>query len=300
MWSQRNPCPARFRSPSVPASELLGSGMQKSVTSGSFDDLRSSDIRLLEEAAKCGELNVFLWSDELARRLDGKSPKFPLGERMYLLQAMRYVHEVHLVDQLADPESLPPYTESSAATWVVKEDHDTAQKRAFCAAYGIPYQVVKQAALSSFPAPRDQARGADRSERKKVLVTGCFDWFHSGHVRFFEEVSELGDLYVVVGSDRNVRLLKGKGHPMFPQEERRYVVQSVRSVKQALISSGKGWMDAEPEIACIKPDIYAVNEDGDQPEKRSFCEAKGIEYVVLKRIPRAGLPRRQSVDLRGF
>ena len=133
-----------------------------------------------------------------------------------------------------------------------------------------------------------------------MLVTGCYDWFHSGHVRFFEEVSELGDLYVVAGSDQNVQLLKGEGHPMFPQEERRYVVQSIRFVKQALISSGDGWMDAEPEIAWIKPDIYAVNEDGDKPEKRSFCEAHGIQYVVLKREPKEGLPKRQSVDLRGF
>ena len=94
--------------------------------------------------------------------------------------------------------------------------------------------------------------------------------------------------------------LKGKGHPMFPQEERRYMVQSIRFVKQALVSSGSGWMDAEPEIDRIKPDIYAVNEDGDKPEKRSFCEAHGIQYVVLKRTPKEGLPRRISTDLRGF
>jgi cytidyltransferase-like protein len=71
-------------------------------------------------------------------------------------------------------------------------------------------------------------------------VTGCFDWFHSGHVRFFEEVSALGDVYAVVGSDRNVRLLKGEGHPLLPQEERRYLVRSVRFVTQALVSSGTG------------------------------------------------------------
>jgi cytidyltransferase-like protein len=123
---------------------------------------------------------------------------------------------------------------------------------------------------------------------------------HSGHVRFFEEVSELGDLYVVAGSDENVRFLKGDGHPMFPQEERMYVVQSIRFVKQALISSGSGWVDAEPEMTRIKPDIYAVNEDGDVPEKRTFCELHGIQYVVLKRTPKAGLPRRISTDLRGF
>ena len=49
------------------------------------------------------------------------------------------------------------------------------------------------------------------------------------------------------------------------------VQASIRYVKQALISTGHGWMDAEPEIERIKPDMYAVNEDGDKPEKRAFC-----------------------------
>ena len=78
------------------------------------------------------------------------------------------------------------------------------------------------------------------------------------------------------------------------------MVQSVRFVCQALITSGSGWMDAEPEIARIRPDIYVVNEDGDVPEKRSFCDAHGIRYVVLKRLPRQGLQMRYSTDLRGF
>jgi cytidyltransferase-like protein len=158
---------------------------------------------------------------------------------------------------------------------------------------------LREESLGGFPLPRFRAQ-KERSLRKKVIVTGCFDWFHSGHVSFFEEVSQLGDLYVVVGHDANVRLLKGEGHPLFPQGERRYMVQSIRYVKQALISTGCGWMDAEPEIALIKPDIYAVNEDGDKPEKRAFCEGHGIQYVVLKRIPKAGLPQRQSTDFRGF
>jgi len=78
------------------------------------------------------------------------------------------------------------------------------------------------------------------------------------------------------------------------------MVQSVRYVKQALLSSGQGWMDAEPEVAVIRPHVYAVNEDGDVPEKRAFCEQHAIEYVVLKRIPKEGLPLRQSTRLRGF
>jgi cytidyltransferase-like protein len=136
--------------------------------------------------------------------------------------------------------------------------------------------------------------------RKKIVVTGAYDWLHSGHVRFFEEVSALGDLYVVVGHDANVRLLKGQGHPLLPQEERRYMVGSIKFVKQSLISSGTGWLDADPEIRSLKPDIYVVNEDGDQGGKREYCRQHGIEYLVLERQPAAGLPRRSSTALRGF
>jgi hypothetical protein len=59
-------------------------------------------------------------------------------------------------------------------------------------------------------------------------------------------------------------------------------------------------MDAAPEIALIKPDIYAVNEDGDKPEKREFCREHSIQYLVLKRLPKPGLPARNSTKLRGF
>jgi cytidyltransferase-like protein len=136
--------------------------------------------------------------------------------------------------------------------------------------------------------------------RKKVIVTGCYDWFHSGHVRFYEEVSAHGDLYVIIGHDANIRQLKGEGYPLLPEAERRYVVGSIKYVKQALISTGNGWLDAEPEILRLKPDIYAVNEDGDKGGKREYCEKHGIEYLVLKRTPAPGLPKRTSTDLRGF
>ena len=78
------------------------------------------------------------------------------------------------------------------------------------------------------------------------------------------------------------------------------MVQSIRFVRQAVVSTGHGWMDAEPEIASIKPDYYVVNEDGDKPEKRQFCAEHGIDYKVLKRLPKPGLPRRESTSLRGF
>jgi cytidyltransferase-like protein len=151
--------------------------------------------------------------------------------------------------------------------------------------------------MAGFPpvAVSGQATG-----HKKVIVSGCYDWLHSGHVRFFEEVSAFGDLYVVVGNDANVTFLKGAGHPLFAQEERRYMVQAIRFVHQALVSTGWDWLDYAPQVEEVHPDLFAVNDDGDRPDKRLFCEEHGIEYVVLKRTPKEGLPRRESTKLRGF
>jgi cytidyltransferase-like protein len=273
--------------------------MKNVVVTGSFDDLRSRHVRFLEEAAKHGRLHVALWSDMTVERLNGQAPKFVQEERMYFVQALRYVDQVTIVEAQVGGDELPPIDSIRPSLWVAMEEHDTPQKRAFCAAQQIDYAVIPERELSRFPAlpPKDATA---LSDAKKVVVTGCFDWFHSGHVRFFEETSTLGDLYVVLGHDENVYLLKGEGHPRFPEDERRYMVQSIRYVHQALVSSGHGWMDAEPEIARIKPDIYAVNEDGDRPEKRAFCEEYGLEYVVLRRLPKDGLPQRNSTTLRGF
>jgi cytidyltransferase-like protein len=273
--------------------------MRNVVVTGSFDNSGSSQVRFLEEASRLGRVHVLMWSDDVARALEGKAPEFPAEERLYLLQAIRYVADVRVVTEEAEGDAVLPINGQLPEIWAVEEAGDTPQKRAFSESRGVQYHVLSRESLWGFPLAQPNGQKG-QSSRKKVVVTGCFDWFHSGHVAFFEEVSRLGKLYVVVGHDANVRLLKGEGHPLFPQDERRYMVQSVRYVKQALVSSGRGWMDAEPEIALIKPDIYAVNEDGDKPEKRAFCEGRGIQYVVLKRVPKEGLPKRQSTDLRGF
>lgn len=265
----------------------------------SFDNLRSPQVRFLQEASRLGKVNVLLWSDAVVRAVEGNAPMFPQQERQYLLESIRCVSQVSLVEALPDPDVLPATGDVRGCAWVVDEAGDNTARKAYCQNSGMRYRVIPAEALKGFPS-FPEAGVATAPGRKKALVTGCYDWLHSGHVRFFEEVSHLGDLYVVVGNDANVRYLKGEGHPMIGQEERRYMVQSIRFVKQALITSGFGWMDAAPEIALVKPDIYAVNEDGDRPEKRAFCQEHGLEYVVLKRVPKAGLPRRESTRLRGF
>lgn len=270
------------------------------IVSASFDDLRSRHVRFLQEAARLGDLHVLLWSDEVVRRLTGRPPKFPEAERRYLIEAIRYVADMRLVTELDSADALPASAApliGRGAIWAVDEADDTPARRAWCAARDIGYRVFTAAALAGFP--RDDGPETEIGH-PAVIVTGCYDWLHSGHVRFFEEASAYGDLIVVAGNDANVRHLKGEGHPLQTQEERRYMIAAIRYVKLALISSGWGWLDAEPEIHRLKPDIYLVNEDGDRPEKREFCAAHGLRYVVLKRTPKEGLPRRSSTDLRGF
>ena len=278
---------------------MVSSQSASVVVSGAFDDLRSPQIRFLQEASRFGELTALLWSDDAVQRMTGTPPKFPQAERAYLLGAIRCVERVVVVDKVAHTDRLPEMPGLSPQTWVVPEREDASAKRAYSSARGLTYAVVKDAELQGFPEWTTVSSAAGPA-RKKVVVTGCYDWVHSGHVRFFEEVSTYGDLYVIVGHDANLRLLKGPGHPLFPQDERRYVVGSIRHVKQALITSGEGWLDADPEIRRIKPDIYAVNEDGDKGGKREYCAELGIQYLVLKRTPAPGLPRRTSTDLRGF
>jgi len=268
------------------------------IVSGGFDDIRSSDVRFLQEAASFGMLHVLLWNDKSLHTATGSNPKFPENERLYFLQAIRYIHKVHLVKQPICSDEFPSVKDINPHEWIVRQGNDTTAIRTFCKKKELKYRILSNANLEELPNVSETEQIG--TSEKKVLVTGCYDWFHSGHVRFFEEVSELGDLYVVVGHDANIRALKGEGHPMFSQEERRYMVASIRYVTQALISTGQGWLDAEPELKRLKPDIYAVNEDGDKPEKRNYCREHGIEYVVLKRLPKTGLPKRESTVMRGF
>ncbi len=128
---------------------------------------------------------------------------------------------------------------------------------------------------------------------KKVLVSGCYDLLHAGHIAFFKTAAQFGKLFVAVGADENVRLLKGKA-PYYSQEERVYMVNSVRYVESAFIASGSGMLDFGPDIERIKPDIFIVNHDGHTLDKEALCKKFCIEYKVLERIPEPRLPVRAS------
>jgi len=128
---------------------------------------------------------------------------------------------------------------------------------------------------------------------KKVLVSGCYDLLHGGHIAFFKTAATYGNLYVSLGRDENVLMLKGR-KPVFSEDERLYIVKSIRYVYDAFLASGKGMLDFEPDMIRLNPEIFIVNYDGHSADKENLCRQLGIEYVVLERIPEPGLPARSS------
>jgi cytidyltransferase-like protein len=132
---------------------------------------------------------------------------------------------------------------------------------------------------------------------KKVFVSGCYDMLHSGHIAFFEEAAQHGDLYVGIGSDKTIFELKNRT-PVNPEQERLYMVKALKSVKDAWVNTGNGIIDFEEEVKKLSPDIFFVNTDGHTPAKEFFCGKFGIEYVVSNRIPHEGLPSRSTTAIR--
>lgn len=131
----------------------------------------------------------------------------------------------------------------------------------------------------------------------KVLVSGCYDLLHSGHVAFFNEAAKYGDLYVAVGSDRTVFDLKGRA-PINNEDERLFMIKSVGCVKDAFVARGSGMLDFLDEFKALRPNIFIVNEDGNTPDKQKLCLEHEVEYIVLKRTPHPGLTARSTTALR--
>ena len=133
--------------------------------------------------------------------------------------------------------------------------------------------------------------------KPKVFVSGCYDLLHSGHIEFFRQAAQYGDLYVGIGSDETY--LGYKHRPtVYPEQERLFMVQSIKYVKEAYINAGSGVIDFLPTLDIVKPDVFVVNSDGASAEKEQLCRERGIEYIVLERLPQEGLEARSSTSLK--
>jgi len=101
----------------------------------------------------------------------------------------------------------------------------------------------------------------DTNKNKKIVFTnGCFDILHKGHVSYLAEAKECGQLLVVgLNSDQSVkRLGKGEDRPINSEQDRKFVLENLRSVDFVEIFSEDTPLEL---IKIIKPSILVKGGD---------------------------------------
>ncbi|MFW9977751.1 MAG: adenylyltransferase/cytidyltransferase family protein [Candidatus Thorarchaeota archaeon] len=97
---------------------------------------------------------------------------------------------------------------------------------------------------------------------KRVLAAGKFDILHLGHLAYLEQSKELagpdGELVVVIARDDTIERERG-APPVFPQEQRRRIVEALNSVDKAII--GYDTADHTQIVKDVAPDIIALGYD---------------------------------------
>lgn len=108
--------------------------------------------------------------------------------------------------------------------------------------------------------------------RRIVLVHGCFDVLHYGHLEYFKSAKKYGELlFVSVTSDRYVN--KGPGRPVFTTEVRAEMLRALEIVDAVIISDSPTAVDV---IKQVRPSFYVKGpdyKDVDTPDMRAEIEA---------------------------
>lgn len=124
-----------------------------------------------------------------------------------------------------------------------------------------------------------------RKQNKKVVFTnGCFDILHAGHVDYITKAKEKGDVLIVaVNSDSSTKRIKGAARPIVSQNERAFIISSLRPVDYVLI------FDEDTPYEVIKklvPDVLVKGADWqiDKIIGRDIVEANGGKVETIQFI----------------
>ena len=121
------------------------------------------------------------------------------------------------------------------------------------------------------------------SGKKKVLVGGCFDIFHFGHLTFLKKAKKEGDfLIVALESDEFIKKHKDRD-PIHTQNQRAQILSSIVFVdlviKLPLFKSDQEYQNL---VELIKPKVIAVSENDPQVDKKnSQAELVGGKLKVV-------------------
>jgi len=118
---------------------------------------------------------------------------------------------------------------------------------------------------------------------KKVLIAGTFDILHPGHVFLINEAAKLGEVHVIVATDRNRALYSGQ-IPVIPEQQRLELIKNIKNVKNARL--GRYDNDTLKTVEEINPDIILLGPDQKfSVEKLSNAlKMKGLNDIEVKRL----------------
>ena len=94
---------------------------------------------------------------------------------------------------------------------------------------------------------------------KRVFVNGTFDILHRGHLELLNYAKSFGYVIVGIDTDECVKEKKGSGRPVHNQEERKFLLENLRSVDEVIFFSSEP--EFEELIKSLKPDIIIVGSD---------------------------------------
>jgi D-beta-D-heptose 7-phosphate kinase/D-beta-D-heptose 1-phosphate adenosyltransferase len=121
-----------------------------------------------------------------------------------------------------------------------------------------------------------------RNGKRVVFTNGCFDLLHPGHIRLLEDARALGDILIVgLNSDESVRMLKGEGRPVIPEQERAEILSSFECVDAVVIFDE---LTPQQTVAALLPDVLVKGGDwpGNQIVGREEVEAAGGKVVLVE------------------
>ncbi len=126
-----------------------------------------------------------------------------------------------------------------------------------------------------------------KPKERIILAAGSFDIIHPGHIEFLKWASSLGDkLYVVVSRDENYRRFK-ESNPVFKEDERLYIVNSIRYIYKAFLGSIEDIMES---VERVKPDAIALGYD--QLKNIDFSKeinVRGLNTEIIRMNNRIGV-----------
>lgn len=99
-----------------------------------------------------------------------------------------------------------------------------------------------------------------KQHQKIVLVGGCFDILHPGHVIFLEKAKKKGDrLFVFLESDEKVKQLKGASRPIHNQKMRAKVLSALCFVDYVvMLPYMRDDEQYDQLVIKIRPDVIAA------------------------------------------